>query len=70
MRLKSEYGALTLPVRLDEDAPRKSVRIDGFVDEEQVPERTCVNVLTSPDLSDLGAGNVLYSNRVELEPGG
>lgn len=70
VRLKSEYGALTLPVRLDEDAPRKSVRIDGFVDEEQVPERTCVNVLTSPDLSDLGAGNVLYSNRVELEPGG
>lgn len=70
VRLKSEYGALTLPVLLDEDAPRKSVRIDGFVDEEQVPERTCVNVLTSPEVSDLGGGNVLYSNRVELEPGG
>lgn len=68
VRVRSEYGALTLVARLDDAAPRKSVRIDGFVDEEQVPERTCVNALVSPDVSDLGGGNVLYSVRVEVEP--
>ncbi len=64
--LKSEYGALTLPASFDGAAPRKTVRVDGFVNEELVPERTCVNALTSPAVSDLGGGNVLYSNHVEL----
>ncbi|MEL6715946.1 MAG: hypothetical protein AAFP86_19355, partial [Planctomycetota bacterium] len=53
---------------LDEDARRKTVRVDGFVDESLVPEGIGVNALVSPDVSDLGGGNVLYSTRVELEP--
>lgn len=64
--LTSEFGVLTLPASLDEAAPRKTVRVDGFINEELVPERTCVNALTSPAVSDLGGGNVLYSNHVEL----
>lgn len=66
VRLSSEYGALTLRATLDDDAPRKTVRVDGFLDESFVPEGTCVNALVSPKVSDLGGGNVLYSTRVEV----
>ncbi|MEO0660474.1 MAG: molybdopterin-dependent oxidoreductase [Planctomycetota bacterium] len=69
LRLVSEHGAITLVCALDEDARRKTVRVDGFVDESLVPERIGVNALVSPDVSDLGGGNVLYSTRVELVPG-
>ncbi|MEM6671393.1 MAG: molybdopterin-dependent oxidoreductase [Planctomycetota bacterium] len=67
VRVKSEYGALTLTLTFDETLPRKTVRIDGFVNEDLVPERVGVNALTSPKVSDFGGGNVLYSARVELE---
>ena len=65
--LRSEYGAITVTAKLDGDSPRKTVRIDGFINESLVPEGVGVNALTSPDVSDLGGGNVLYSNRVEIE---
>ena len=32
----------------------------------EAPEGVGVNVLVSPDVSDLGEGNVLYSTRVDL----
>lgn len=65
--VRSEFGAITLTAKFDEDAPRKTVRIDGFVNESLVPEGQGVNALTSPEVSDLGGGNVLYSARVEIE---
>ncbi|MGK0481744.1 MAG: anaerobic selenocysteine-containing dehydrogenase [Planctomycetota bacterium] len=67
VRVSSEFGAITLTAHLDEGLPRKTVRIDGFLNESLVPEGTGVNALTSPVVSDLGGGNVLYSNRVEIE---
>lgn len=67
VRVSSEFGAITLTARLDEELPRKTVRIDGFLNESLVPEGIGVNALTSPEVSDLGGGNVLYSNRVEIE---
>jgi len=70
VRLRSEFGATTLTARLDPDAPRKTVRVDGFVNEDLVPEGACINSLVSPEVSDLGGGNVLYSARVEVEVGG
>ena len=68
VRLRSEFGALTLTAVEDPDLPRKCVRVDGFVNEDLVPEGVGVNALTSPEVSDHGGGNVLYSARVELEP--
>jgi anaerobic selenocysteine-containing dehydrogenase len=65
--IRSEFGAITLTARLDADAPRKSVRVDGFLNESLVPEGIGINALTSPEVSDLGGGNVLYSARVEIE---
>lgn len=70
VRVRSEYGALTLTLRLDEALPRKTVRIDGFVNEDLVPEGVGVNVLTSPEVADHAGGNILYSARVELEKPG
>lgn len=67
--LGSEHGELTLTARLDDDVPRMQVRVDGFVNEELVPEGTCVNALVSPRTSDLGGGNVLYSTRVSVRRG-
>ncbi|MEM9378646.1 MAG: molybdopterin-dependent oxidoreductase [Planctomycetota bacterium] len=66
-RVRSEYGAVTLTLRLDPDLARKMLRIDGFLNEDLVPEGAGVNALTSPDVSDHGGGNVLYSARVEIE---
>lgn len=43
------------------------VRVDGFLNEDLVPEAVGINALVSPETSDLGGGNVLYSTRVELE---
>ena len=67
VRLRSEFGAVTLTAASDERLPRKTVRVDGFLDEELVPERIGINAVTSPEVSDHGGGNVLYSARVELE---
>lgn len=67
IRLSSDYGSITLTAALDDHMPRRTVRVDGFVDEERVTEGTCINSLVSPKTSDFGGGNVLYSVRVELE---
>lgn len=66
--LKNRRAALTLPVRCSADMPRGLVRVDGLPRAEDVPERLGINALTSPELSDVGAGNVLYSTRVDLVP--
>ena len=58
---------VTVKAVADEALPRKMVRVDGFVNEDLVPEGVGINALVSPETSDLGGGNVLYSTRVELE---
>ncbi len=65
-RLHNVYGALTLPVALCEHMPRGLVRVDGFPDEAAISEGAGINVLASPEISDLGGGNVLYSVRVDI----
>lgn len=67
VRLRSEFGAVTIKAVGDDGLPRKTVRVDGFLNEDLVPEGVGVNALVSPEVSDLGGGNVLYSTRVELE---
>mgnify|MGYP003903053087 FL=1 len=65
--IRSEFGSVTVKAVADEALPRKTVRVDGFVNEDLVPEGVGINALVSPETSDLGGGNVLYSTRVELE---
>jgi len=67
VRLVNEHGALTLGVDVTEDLPRHTVRIDGFVDVDAVPEAVGASALVAPALSDLGAGSCVYSARVRLE---
>jgi anaerobic selenocysteine-containing dehydrogenase len=64
--LSNRMGALTLPARPCADLPRGLVRVDGLPRAAEAPEGVGVNVLVSPDVSDLGEGNVLYSTRVDL----
>ncbi len=66
VRLTNEQGALTLPLACSTDQPRGLLRIDGFPDPAQTPEGLSSNALTSPEISDLGAGNVQYSTRVDI----
>ncbi len=66
IRLTNEQGALTLPLAFSTDQPRGLLRLDGFPDPDQVPEGLSCNALTSPEISDLGAGNVQYSTRVDI----
>jgi anaerobic selenocysteine-containing dehydrogenase len=68
VRLTNDQGALTLPLALSQDQPRGILRIDGFPDPAQMPEGLSCNALTSPEVSDLGAGNVQYSTRVDIAP--
>jgi anaerobic selenocysteine-containing dehydrogenase len=68
VRLVNEHAALTLAVDVTEDLPRHTVRIDGFVDVDAVPEAVGASALVAPVLSDLGAGSCVYSARVRLEP--
>ncbi|MEZ6016353.1 MAG: molybdopterin-dependent oxidoreductase [Planctomycetota bacterium] len=67
VRLANAYGALTLTVGWTEDLPRATVRVDGFVDVDAVPEPVGASALVPPSLSDLGGGSCLYSARVRLE---
>lgn len=67
LRISSEFGAVTVRAIADPALPRKMVRVDGFLNEDLVPEAVGINALVSPETSDLGGGNVLYSTRVELE---
>lgn|GEM_PF-773139 len=67
VRIRSEFGSITVQAIADPALPRKMVRVDGFLNEDLVPEGVGVNALVSSETSDLGGGNVLYSARVELE---
>ena len=70
LKLVSDFGSITLVAAFDDEARRGTVRVDGFVNEDLVPEGTCINALVSPRVSDFGGGNVLYSVRVNLESAG
>lgn len=67
VRLHNEFGSLTLTVSTSADVPRGLVRVDGFPRPAKTPERTSINVLSSPALSDLGSGTTYFSTRVDLE---
>ena len=64
--LSNELGALAFEVVLDETTPLGSVRVDGFPALESLGHPTGINTLTSPRVSDVGDGSVLYSTRVDL----
>jgi anaerobic selenocysteine-containing dehydrogenase len=62
-------ASVTLPVELCSDLPRGAVRVDGLPRADDVAEGVGVNALVSPQVSDVGAGNVLYSTRVDVRRG-
>lgn len=64
--LENERGAVSLPIAECDDVPRGCVRVDGVPRAVDVPEGVGINALVSDALSDLGAGNVLYSTRVDV----
>ncbi len=64
--LSNEYGALTLDAVVSLDMSPGVLRVDGLPRSCDVPEGVGINALVSPELSDLGRGNVLYSTRVNL----
>lgn len=68
VRLVNERATITLPIECSSDMPRGSVRVDGLPRAADIEERVGLNALTSPALSDLGDGNVMYSARVDLRP--
>ncbi len=68
VRLRNERATLTLPARLSAEMPPGCVRVDGLPRAADIEERSGLNALTSPALSDLGDGNVMYSARVDLIP--
>ncbi|MBL8860333.1 MAG: molybdopterin-dependent oxidoreductase [Planctomycetes bacterium] len=68
VRLKNERAELILPVTLSPEMPRGSVRVDGLPRARDIESLNGLNALTSPELSDLGDGNVMYSARVDLVP--
>ncbi len=65
-RLSNEHGSLTLEVACTIDAALGMLRVDGVPRGRDVPENVGINALVSPQVSDLGNGNVLYSTRVDL----
>lgn len=64
--LSNARASLTLPVELCPDTPRRAVRVNGLPRRREIPEGVGVNALVSGATSDLGAGNVLYSTRVDV----
>lgn len=68
VRLRNDRAEITLPVSLCAEMPRGSVRVDGLPRAVDVEGGLGVNALTSPELSDLGDGNVMFSAKVDLIP--
>lgn len=68
LQLSNERGAITLAVTLTEDVPRGSIRVDGLVRAQDVPERVGINALVSPVTSVMAHGSTLYSTRVDARP--
>jgi len=66
VRLSNEHGQITLILSVSDDVPHGAVRVDGFPDPASTPEGVSINAITSPKLTDIGDGNVLYSARVDI----
>ena len=64
--LSNERARITLRLALSADVARGLVRVDGMPRACDVPEGVGINALVSPEVSDLGEGNVLYSTRVDV----
>ncbi len=68
VRVTSPRDRITLPARPTADVPPGVVVVHGLPRSADTPEGIGVNALASSELSDMGAGNVHYSTRVDLEP--
>lgn len=68
VRVASPRDRITLPAQPTADVPPGVVVVHGLPRSSDTPEGIGVNALASSELSDMGAGNVHYSTRVELEP--
>jgi anaerobic selenocysteine-containing dehydrogenase len=66
VRLESDHGRLTLAARISDDVPENMVRVDGLPRPADCVEGYGVNVLTGPEISDLGNGATFFSTRVDL----
>lgn len=66
VRLESAHGSLTLLARVSEDVPPHLVRVDGMPRAVDTDEGYSVNVLTGPEISDMGGGATFFSTRVDL----
>jgi anaerobic selenocysteine-containing dehydrogenase len=66
VKLESDHGSLTLAVRLSDGIPKQMVRVDGLPRPVDCVEGYGVNVLTGPEISDLGDGATFFSTRVDL----
>jgi anaerobic selenocysteine-containing dehydrogenase len=64
--LSNAQGRVTLQAELSADMPEGVLRVDGVPRACDIPEGVGINALVAPELADLGAGNVLYSTRVDL----
>jgi anaerobic selenocysteine-containing dehydrogenase len=67
LTLHNDFGRITLTAEGRAGTPRGCVRVDGFPRPADVPEGTSINVLASPQVSDLGNGTTYYSTRVDIE---
>ncbi|MBI5435133.1 MAG: molybdopterin-dependent oxidoreductase [Planctomycetes bacterium] len=67
VRVHNERATVSLELACSGDMPRGLVRVDGLPRAADVPEGVGINALVSPDVSDLGDGNVLYSTRVDVD---
>jgi anaerobic selenocysteine-containing dehydrogenase len=66
VHLENERGRLTLPARLSDEMPPGMLRIDGMPRPADTEVGYGVNLLTGPEISDLGGGATFFSTRVDL----
>ncbi len=66
VQLTSNHGNLTLTARITTDVPPNMVCVDGMPRPADCAEGYGVNVLTGPEISDLGHCATFYSTRVDL----
>jgi len=67
LQLSNERAQITLKVAITMDMPCGSIRVDGLLRAQDVPEGVGINALTSPVTSVQAHGSTLYSTRVDAK---